>query len=244
MQHIDTRHGKPTYTDHLVVAAPAIALAIVLMSQGLGAGLVDALTWVWRDALGLPAIAPKTPFVLLHLTGFALGAGGALLLDLFTAWRLRDAGRLTADEVRLCRAGARAVGAGLALLWLSGIAFLVLYAANQPQALDNPKLWAKITVVSVLTVNGMFLHRRVFASMEEGRGWTPQGDLLRRYSILVAVSVASWVTATLLGTVKELNGVAPYATLLGLYGLAIAAAVALVEALRLRFLPPQRVHRL
>ena len=133
----------------------------------------------------------------------------------------------------MCRAGARAVGAGLALLWLSGIAFLVLYAANQPQALENPKLWAKITVVSVLTVNGMFLHRRVFASMEEGRGWTPQGDLLRRYSILVAVSVASWVTATLLGTVKELNGVAPYATLLGLYGLAIAAAVALVEALRL-----------
>ena len=52
---------------------------------------VDALTWVWRDALGLPAIAPKTPFVLLHLAGFALGAGGALLLDLFAAWRLRDA---------------------------------------------------------------------------------------------------------------------------------------------------------
>jgi hypothetical protein len=81
--------------------------------------------------------------------------------------------------------------------------------------------------------------------MDASRGWSPPHDLMRRHSVLVAVSVASWTTATLLGTVKELNGVVPYLTLMGLYALGTAAAIALIEVVRSRLLSPSRqVHRL
>jgi hypothetical protein len=225
-----------------VVIAPALALLAVLLAPD-GPGAAHALSVLWRDVLGLPPIAAKTPFVLLHLAGLILGAGGALLLDLFVAWRLLDRGRLTAEELRICRAGSRAVAAGLALLWVSGLAFLAIYALTAPNLLENPKLWAKVAVVSILTANGFALHRLLFARMPADSVWTPPRERSVLCAGLVAVSVASWLTATIFGAVKELNGVVPFTTLAVGYGLAIAASLVLVLFIRRRVDFCGRLHQ-
>jgi hypothetical protein len=221
-----------------VVIAPALALLAVLVAPD-----AHALSVLWRDVLGLPPIAAKTPFVLLHLAGLILGAGGALLLDLFVAWRLLDRGRLTVEELRICRAGSRAVAAGLALLWVSGLAFLVIYALTAPNLLENPKLWAKVAVVTILTVNGFALHRLLFARMPAESVWTPPRERSFLCAGLVAVSVASWITATIFGAVKELNGVVPFTTLAVGYGLAVAGSLGLVLAIRRRVDFCGRLHQ-
>jgi hypothetical protein len=225
-----------------VVIAPALALLAVLAAPD-GPGFAQSLSVLWREVLGLPPIAARTLLVLAHLAGFALGAGGALLLDLFVAWRLLQCGRLSAEELRICRAGSRVVAAGLAILWVSGLAFLALYALTMPALLENPKLWAKVAVVTILTVNGLALHRLLFRRLPVDGVWTPPRDRSATCAVLVAVSVASWITATVFGTVKELNGVVPFATLAAGYAAAVAISLGLVLAIRSRVTFGNRLHQ-
>ena len=50
-----------------------------------------------------------------------------------------------------------AVTIGLCLLWLSGLGFLALYAMESPEKFENPRLWANVIVVIVLTINGVII---------------------------------------------------------------------------------------
>ena len=44
------------------------------------------------------------------------------------------------------------MAAGLLILWLTGLGFLWLYWQFEPELLGNPKIWAKVVIVMVLTV--------------------------------------------------------------------------------------------
>ena len=113
------------------------------------------------------------------------------------------------------------VALGLALLWLSGLGFLIIYSQTNPALLGNPKLWAKVAIVVVLTINGVYIHWRVLPILQAQAGLMLFENLLPhvRHAMLTAaaVSTVSWYVPFLLGMARELNFTAPTETFLAAY---------------------------
>ena len=112
----------------------------------------------------------------------------------------------------------------LLALWISGLLMIGIEVGLDSSALlDRPKLIAKLTVVAVLTVNGVLLHVVAFPILTK-----PQRNPRLAACIaatLGAVSTTSWLYASFLGVARL---IAPYISLevfLGLYVLALVAAV-------------------
>lgn len=153
--------------------------------------------------------------VYLHLLAFAAAAVGVALGDiaLFS--------RKAIDSSRLQQAG-RVVTAALLCLWATG---LMLVAVDTGMALDQiaarPKLLAKLTVVIVLSLNGMALHRWVFPALSG-----PQPGLVAtRLARLGTVSMVSWLYAVFLGVSGMLAPMLGYSGYLALYGVAVGVGL-------------------
>lgn len=174
---------------------------------------------------------PITPLLVLHCFGLALGLGGATILDVILLRSLRHS--VEAANIRLFETIASLVALALALLWLSGLGFLAVYAWRSPAMLENPKLWAKIVVVAILTVNGGVLHAKVLPVLRAQAGRTVLDGLPAHVRVWMltagAVSAVSWYFPFLLGIVRELNFAASVATFLMAYAASLAVAWALVQ---------------
>lgn len=183
-----------------------------------------------------PSYPIRSGLRLVHVIGLVAGMGAALILDLFLVSRLywRPIDRHTAE---LLRFGSRIVAVGLALLWMSGIGFLIYYAVWTPEALDNPKLVAKVSAVFILTVNGLVLHRIVLPLVDQRIGKPLLAGLPLRAAILPlsagAISGSGWAFCCMLGIVRELNGVGPPWLLVAAYLLVALLAIVCAAGLHL-----------
>jgi hypothetical protein len=175
----------------------------------------------------LPSLRLMTLLVGLHLIGLCFGLGGATMLD-FWILRWMRWGSLPGEIARIFLFVSKVVSVGIALLWISGLGFLATYAWEAPEKLHNPKLWAKVTVVIVLTLNGLVIHahvlpgvlRDVSRPMLDGISGARTGIFL----VSGAVSGVSWYTAFALGLMRELNGTVSATLLLGLWATGMVAA--------------------
>ncbi|HEV7439931.1 MAG TPA: hypothetical protein VGN94_09965 [Methylobacterium sp.] len=196
----------------------------------------------------LPPVRLLTLLVGLHLVGLCLGLGGATMLD-FWILRWMRWGGMTPEIERTFLFISKVVSVGIGLLWLSGLGFLALYAVEAPEKLGNPKLWAKITIVVVLTVNGLLIHALVLPSvlrdvrrpMLAGASGIEAGIFL----VSGAVSGVSWYTAFALGLMREWNDrvQAPLLVLLWLTATVAASLGAYALWRRLRRLAAARPAR-
>lgn len=166
----------------------------------------------------------RTPLLIVHCLGFALGLGGATILDLMLLRSLRR--RLGPAEIMSVDLISGVVAAGLAILVASGLGFIALYAWTSPFMLANPKLWAKAAVVGVLAANGAYIHARVLPAVRRQAGRTLFEDVPARVRVSMltaaAVSCVSWHFSFLLGLVRELNFATPAGTFLAAYGALLA----------------------
>lgn len=171
----------------------------------------------------------KSVLSLGHLVGLVLGLGTTLYLDgaCFYSIARRSWNRYTgfmSDE--LFGFATRYVVVGLVILWLTGCGFLVHYAIFDPDKLANPKIHAKLALVSVLTLNGYFLHRRVLArvaAMKQcGQFLRAKADRLCLFS--GALSGATWAGAFLLGALPVLNNVIAFPVFLAIWATLVVAA--------------------
>lgn len=232
------RAGFPSLTDLLVFpdARPALrpGFSSVLQAPPVAPRLL-------LDIGLLPGIELRTALVGLHLIGLCFGLGGATMLDFWIlrwlVWRA-----LPDPIVRTFGFLAKVVTVGLVLLWVSGIGFLAIYAADAPEKLANPKIWAKVTIVLALTLNGLLLHATVIPLVLA----KPQRPLLMDLSfgqrmIFIgcgAVSGVSWYAAFALGLLREFNNRVAAGQLLCLWLVSILA-VAAVTALAFHLLLPR-----
>ena len=159
------------------------------------------------------------PLLILHSFGLALGLGGATILDLLI---LRSLHRpLEPHLVHVVTTVSKIVASALALLWASGLGFLFVYKSVNPGLLENPKLWAKMAIVAVLTVNGVYLHARVLPVLraQSGRMLFEGVPVNVRVCMLTAgtVSIVSWYFPFLLGIVRQFNFAASFQTFLAAY---------------------------
>ena len=123
------------------------------------------------ELLAASAASLKAVLLFVHLIGLALGLGAATLLDLLVA-RMLVTGKVAPSQPGFVHFTSAIVTAGLALLWLSGLGLLAYYSAFDLAALQNPKVWAKVAIVAVLTLNGLFIHAQVLPliTRQAGRG--------------------------------------------------------------------------
>ena len=175
----------------------------------------------------LPPVRVMTLLVALHLLGVCFGLGGATMLD-FWILRWMRWGRLPAEIARIFLFVSKVVSVGLGLLWISGLGFLAVYAFESPDKLANPKLWAKVAIVVVLTVNGLVIHALVLPGVlrDIGRPMLEGVSGVRTGVFLVsgAISGVSWYSAFALGLLREFNGQVSGGLLLALWLAAVAAA--------------------
>lgn len=142
---------------------------------------------------------------------------------------------LSASAVKDLTKSAEIMFVALVVLWITGLALVLLgYLENPQQYLMNEKLWAKFTVVSVLTLNGIALHYFSFPRVTSHRGLL---GLPTFEQILVtltgAISSTSWLFACYLGIARPWNYTVDYNFVMFIYsGLLIAAIIVAGEVLR------------
>lgn len=128
----------------------------------------------------------------------------------------------------------------LVLLWITGLSLVLIgYVENPQQYLTNEKLWAKFTVVLVLTLNGIALHYFSFPRVTSRQGLL---GLPTSEQILVAltgaISSVSWLFACYLGIARPWNYTVDYSYVMLVYGgLLIIAIIVAGEVLRMMRAP-------
>lgn len=165
----------------------------------------------------------KPLVVYAHLLATCIALGSVLLAD-HRLWRWRHR-RLNPAMVAQMEETQRVVSLALAALWLSGALLIGLgYLIEGNHYLLNPKLWAKVSVVSLLTFNGILLHQVGFPLMQRAAfvalSWSDQ----IRLALLGALSGTGWLFAAFLGIARHWNHVLPYHQVMTIFAIALLAA--------------------
>ena len=167
-----------------------------------------------------------------HFCGLVLGVGAATLLDLIIARFILTRG-ISSEHVYVVDFSSKIVTIGLALLWISGIGFLIHYGVFEPAKLQNPKIWAKIAIVAVLSVNGLLVHYFVLPRIRNQVGKRLLDGLSPIDCSLVllagTVSVISWYVPLILGAIPQLNYVVPAEVILSSYALLLIAVNTVIQ---------------
>ncbi len=110
----------------------------------------------------------------------------------------------------------------LCILWITGIGLIAMGPGLHAETiLSNGKLLAKITVVTILTVNGILLHTYAFPQFSQATQTHIFGhaDLLHDPG---GISSVSWVVASLIGASRIIAPFLNYAGFMSLYALSLA----------------------
>jgi hypothetical protein len=186
-----------------------------------------------------PILLSRVGLRFVHFCGLVIGLGAATLLDLIIV-RFAITRIISEDYVRIIEFSSKVVSVGLGLLWLSGIGFLVHYGLFDPAKLWNPKIWAKISIVVILTINGIFVHSYVLPALRDQMGRSLfEGISRSQRSFLLssgAVSAISWYVPLMLGAFPQFNFIVPaWVILVGYFVIVASAAVAAQAAVAMMF---------
>ncbi len=172
-------------------------------------------------------------FIIGHILGAFIGAGAAYTSDITFMRSIRD-GVIDQTEFRRLIRLSRFVWVGLALLIFSGVG---LFLAKPDFYLHSVKFMSKMSIVLLLTINGIIFHvyhlpfikRRIGATLFIGvQG--KQGSWIILSGVL---SVVSWTAALVLGTLDSVPF--SYPTMIAFYSgvLGIGALFATVTIRKL-----------
>jgi hypothetical protein len=151
-----------------------------------------------------------------HVIACTIAIGFAFFAD----YRILKAkGQMRNHDIEIVEQVSRFVAIALGALWVSGIGILLIDFGHLPsfnELMAKPKLAAKVTVVLVLTLNGLLLHNYALPR-------------LHRLNFLVAliggVSASTWLVAAFLGVGKPLATLLTYNQFMALYVLALMAGM-------------------
>jgi len=120
-------------------------------------------------------------------------------------------------------------GVALALggLWLTGLGIIWVDTHFElALLLAKPKLLAKLSVVVLITFNGVLLHAKVLPSLK--RVYTSQAAVRRAAAFATrvgAISAACWAFGVFLGVAKPLAPILGYLGFMGLFAFVVVGAL-------------------
>ena len=176
------------------------------------------------------------PLTILHLLGFSFGLGLATIVDVMLIRSLLRNQMLSENQFRIIHQLSIYVVIGLCVLWISGAGFLLTYKLYSPEKLCNPKVWAKFTVVLILSINGYFIHRYLLPKLKLCIGQQlMDSQSYKQLCIFCAsgvLSIVSWYIPFIFGVADQLNYRVGYFMLLFVYicilGIAIISALSVL----------------
>ena len=175
----------------------------------------------------------KMLLVYVHLLASCIALGRVLLADhKLWSWRKEALDQAKLEYLEETR---KIATLALLALWGSGL-LLVLqgYLLEGTAYLLNQKLWAKVAVVALLTLNGGLLHRVGFPLLQKAPFVLFPSSDRNRLALLGALSMSGWLFAAFLGVARAWNHVLPYLYLMGAFAAfsLLACCVALAVASR------------
>lgn len=193
----------------------------------------------------LLSINLKSLIIFIHLSGLAFGVGGAWILDIYILRKMYKSA-VTTEHIQIISFVSKIVMIGLAVLWLSGVAFLVFYSVMQTELLLNHKVWAKLAIVIVLSANGYYLHKIVIPLIVNSHGKilirTLSSKQINCLTLVGCISFISWPLVMFLGTFKSINFSFSFFEIIGFYLLVLILALATSFALK-SFLIEKELNR-
>ncbi|MDH5442616.1 MAG: plastocyanin/azurin family copper-binding protein [Candidatus Nomurabacteria bacterium] len=168
-------------------------------------------------------------FLITHIIGAILGAGGAFVSDALFFGTLSDR-KIEKNELRMLITASKTIWTGLVVTVASGLAMLI---ASDFVFLGGAKLQAKLIIIGIIIVNGIIFHAVHIPFMEK---LTTIKQSLRKGSVKNiswwkmrcvfasgSISLVSWLSVVVLGSYR---GVQPsLGFLMMLYGILIAGAL-------------------
>lgn len=152
-----------------------------------------------------------------HLLGVIGGFGGALFTD-YLMIRRGIFRPLRPEHITQIETLSRFVILGLFVLWISGAALAFELISTNQDFMLNGKFWAKVAIVSVLTINGFFIHHVVLkeakTSVAKRLLIDTEPAMMMVLAITGSVSFMSWTTPFILGKAKEFSYVVPFDTII------------------------------
>lgn len=201
-----------------------------LMSAGLCAIIFASALAGSEFRLTSLLVEHRTVLGIIHLLGVALGVGGATFSDVFFFKFLKDF-RISEWEADVMHTFSNIIWFALAILVISGFG---LYLPNSERLNQSPKFLVKITAVSVIVVNGALLNLLIapkLAKISFGEKHEHKTGELRRLRkaafALGAVSITSWYTALILGSLREMPF--NFSFMLGAYIMIVFTAMAISQ---------------
>lgn len=180
-------------------------------------------------------LALKTVYLILHVFGAILGAGGAFASDAMFFKTIKD-GIVEKTELGFMKLGGKLVWTGLFILVESGI---LLFFTDPSAYLNSPKFLVKVTIVLIIIINGIIFHLIHLPHINKHLGIkiNESTSFLKKSTLIMvsgAVSMVSWVSTVVLGMLKYV----PYSyfQILGFYLLIIILAIISSVILKRRIL--------
>lgn len=167
-----------------------------------------------------------------HFLGLALGLGTATIMDLLIIRFFLD-NVITDEMCNIFSFCTKVVTAGLFLLWVTGLGFLLYYYLFAPDGLANEKVFAKIVIVAILTINGVFIHKTILPLVAAQKGKSLLQDvLLRQRRVIVAsavISGVSWYGPLVIAGIPQLSFTVPLTQILVIYAIVLAVVLLLSQ---------------
>lgn len=176
-------------------------------------------------------ITAKTIYIIIHLFGVAIGAGGAFMSDAMFFSSIKDR-MFNKTEIRFLKLGSTMVWVGLLLLFVSGIGLFTLYPDRY---MNSSKFITKMIVVVIITINGAIMHTNQIPMIirHENKKLKSSKEFIKKQPILLvggAISVVSWSFAIVFGALRSIPY--PVINIFGFYLLVLAFAIAVAFSLR------------
>ena len=180
-----------------------------------GASKVVFLEFIGRSKVG--GVKMKTMLLYVHLLSLAAAFGSMLIAEHLIFSRGK---KFTYDRYDTVLFASHTVSVSLLLLWLTGIGFIVLGYMDDPAYILNQKIWAKVSIVILMSINGIYIERTLLprlALVSKGELLTRSAAESARFRLSFAISLAGWLIAAFYGAAKFLNHGYLYGELFGLY---------------------------
>ncbi|MDO8601563.1 MAG: vitamin K epoxide reductase family protein [bacterium] len=171
-------------------------------------------------------IANQSVIIIFHAAAMAIGLGAATMTDIFFFKFLKDF-KISEGEAYVMRTLSQVIWFALGFIVVTGLGLLIPQAAV---LVTSSKFLVKMIVILVIITNGAVLNLYVTPRLSQiSFGQTHQhkpGELHHMRKVAFAlggVSITSWYTAFLLGSLSEIS--LPFVSVLALYLLALAIGI-------------------